>query len=99
AAGFCVFSTAACLTIAETVLSARVSVAANRNVPPLFRLLDRFFDALNSVAGGVVLVRDLPGLPLAEPIRWRDTRKRSLGTPRYLARILFAIELPVLVLA
>jgi ABC-type transport system involved in multi-copper enzyme maturation permease subunit len=99
AAGFCVFSTAACLTIAETVLAGRTFVTANRNVPPLFRLMDRFFEALNAAAGGIVLLHDRPGLPAREPIRWRETRKRSLGTPRYLARILLAMELPVLVVA
>ncbi|HEV3301799.1 MAG TPA: ABC transporter permease subunit [Planctomycetaceae bacterium] len=99
AAGFCVFSTAACLTIAETVLAGRTFVTANRNVPPVLRLMDRFFEAMNSAAGGIVLLRDRPGLPAREPIRWRETRKRSLGTPRYLARVLLAIELPVLVVA
>ncbi|HXY36560.1 MAG TPA: ABC transporter permease [Planctomycetaceae bacterium] len=98
AVGFCVFSTAACLTIAESVLG-RVSATANRNVPPLFRLIDRFFEALNLRAGGVVLWRDRPGLPAGEPIRWRETRKRSFGTLRYLIRILLVMELPVLVLA
>ncbi|HET6323989.1 MAG TPA: ABC transporter permease subunit [Planctomycetaceae bacterium] len=99
AAGFCVFSTAACLTIAETVLAGRAFVTANRSVPPLFRLIDRLFEALNTVAGGVVLLRDRPSLPEREPIRWRETRKRTFGTPRYLTRVLLAIELPVMVLA
>lgn len=99
AAGFCVFSTAACLTIAETVLAGRTFVTASRNVPPLFRLMDRFFEALNAAAGGIVLLRDRPGLPAREPIRWRETRKRSFGTPRYLARILLTMELPVFIVA
>ncbi len=97
--GFCVFSTPASLTIAETVLAGRAFVAANRSVPPLFRLLDRGFEAVNRAAGGIVLLRDRPGLPAREPIRWRETRKRTFGTPRYLARVLLAIELPVLVVA
>ncbi|HEV8002873.1 MAG TPA: ABC transporter permease subunit [Planctomycetaceae bacterium] len=99
AAGFSVFSTAACLTIAETVLAGRAFVTANRSVPPLFRWIDRLFEALNAVAGGIVLWRDRPSLPTREPIRWRETRKRSFGTPRYLARVLLAIELPVIILA
>lgn len=99
AAGFCVFSTAACLTIAETVLAGRAFVTANRSVPPLFRWIDRLFEALNKVAGGIVLWRDQPSLPTREPIRWRETRKRSFGTPRYLARVLLATELPVMILA
>jgi ABC-type transport system involved in multi-copper enzyme maturation permease subunit len=45
-----------------------------------------------------VLLPDRPGLPAREPIRWRETRKKSFGTPRYLARVLLAIELPVLLL-
>jgi ABC-type transport system involved in multi-copper enzyme maturation permease subunit len=99
AAGFSVFSTAACLTIAETVLAGRTFVTANRNVPPVLRLMDRFFEAMNSAAGGIVLLRDRPSLPAREPIRWRETRKRSFGTPRYLARVLLVMELPVLIVA
>lgn len=99
AAGFCVFSTAACLTIAETVLAGRAFVTANHSVPPLFRLIDRLFETLNILVGGVVLLRDRPSLPAREPIRWRETRKRTFGTPRYLTRVLLAIELPVIVLA
>jgi ABC-type transport system involved in multi-copper enzyme maturation permease subunit len=99
AAGFCLFSTAGCLTIAETVLAGRAFVTANRSVPPFFRLMDRCFEILNRAAGGIVVLQDRPGLPAREPIRWRETRKRSFGTPRYLTRVLLAIELPVLVLA
>jgi ABC-type transport system involved in multi-copper enzyme maturation permease subunit len=99
AVGFCVFSNAACLTIAESALERGTLVAANRSVPPLFRVIDRFFEALNAAAGGIVLLRDHSGLPVREPIRWRETRKRSFGTPRYLARVFLAIELPVMVVA
>jgi ABC-type transport system involved in multi-copper enzyme maturation permease subunit len=99
ASAFSAFSTAACLTIAESVLSSRALTSSNRNVPPLFRILDRFFDALNWFAGGVILLRDRPGLPTHQPIRWRETRKKAFGTPRYLARILLSVELPILILA
>jgi ABC-type transport system involved in multi-copper enzyme maturation permease subunit len=99
ASGFSAFSTAACLTIAETVLASRALTSSDRSVPPLLRILDRFFEALNWFAGGVVLLRDRPGLPAREPIRWRETRKKAFGTPRYLARVLLAVELPILLLA
>jgi ABC-type transport system involved in multi-copper enzyme maturation permease subunit len=99
AAGFCVFSTAACLTIAETVLSMRTIVSPTRSVPPFFRLLDRLFEVVNVRVGGIVMWRDYAGLPASEPIRWRETRKRSFGTMRYLVRVLLVMELPVLVLA
>jgi ABC-type transport system involved in multi-copper enzyme maturation permease subunit len=97
-AGFCLFSTVACLSIAEFVLSARASASAPRSVPPLFQKIDRFFEVINGVAGGIVVWRDRASLPSSEPIRWRETRKRTFGTPRYLARVLLALELPVVIL-
>ncbi len=99
AAGFCLFSTVACLSLAEFVMSARVSASAPRNVPPVLQKIDRFFEAINRVVGGIVVWRDRAGLPSSEPIRWRETRKRSFGTARYLTRILLALELPVVILA
>jgi len=61
-----------------------------------FRGLDRFFKKLNAGFGGIELVRDDVALPEAHPVSWRETRKKSLGTVRYLFRILVAIEIPLL---
>ncbi len=71
-------------------------------VPPknllltLFKGVDQFFNRMNTVTGGVVLVRDGDPYPADDPISWRETAKRSLGTFRYLFRILVVIELPIL---
>lgn len=71
-------------------------------VPPknvlltLFKSLDQFFHQMNTVTGGVVLVQDGDPYPADDPISWRETAKRSLGTFRYLFRILVVIELPIL---
>ena len=61
----------------------------------LFRALDRFYNDLNSVTGGIVLVKDNDVPPGERPIAWRETRKKSLGTFRYLFRVLVALELPI----
>jgi ABC-type transport system involved in multi-copper enzyme maturation permease subunit len=61
-----------------------------------FRGLDRFFKDLNTLTGGIELVRDDVALPEDSPVSWRETRKKSLGTVRYLFRILVAIEIPLL---
>ena len=42
-----------------------------------------------------MLIRDDAVLPDSMPITWRETQKKSLGTTRYLVRILVAIETPL----
>lgn len=64
-----------------------------------FRQVDAFFNDMNKVTGGVVLVKDGSPFPDMDPISWRETAKRSLGTFRYLFRILVFIELPILVVS
>lgn len=74
-------------------------------VPPknilliLFKQLDAFFNQANTVTGGVILVRDGDPYPDHDPITWRETTRRSLGTFRYLFRVLVVIEIPVLLVA
>ena len=43
-----------------------------------------------------MLVRDQGFLPKRAPIHWRETRKKSLGTFRYLFRVLVVLEFPIL---
>jgi ABC-type transport system involved in multi-copper enzyme maturation permease subunit len=65
----------------------------------MFRGVDRFFNDLNqSTTGGIVLVSDKNTLPNDDPIVWRETHKKSLGTFRYLVRILVVIELPTVMI-
>lgn len=98
ATGFGIFFTVACLSYAESVLVRRAFAAQRNYVLEFFRWLDGVYERMNVVTGGVVLVRDRGVLPKAAPIRWRETRKKSLGTFRYLFRVLVALELPLLFL-
>ncbi len=85
------------------LLTARLVLVRRAFVPPrnvllgLFHRLDGFFNAANRVTGGVVLVKDGDPLPGREPVAWRETTKKSLGTFRYLFRVLVLLELPLLV--
>ena len=53
---------------------------------------------MNVLTGNIVLTRSRATLPVSKPIAWRETAKKSLGTLRYLVRILVSIELPVFLL-
>lgn len=83
--------------------AARRFVETRAFVPPrnvllgLFQRLDRFFNNANSLTGGIVLVKDGDPLPGVEPVAWRETTKKSLGTFRYLFRVLVMLELPLVV--
>jgi ABC-type transport system involved in multi-copper enzyme maturation permease subunit len=61
----------------------------------VFRFVDRLFVKANDRFGGVVLSSGNTGLPGSNPIQWRETTKKTLGTSRYLVRILVALEFPV----
>lgn len=85
------------LIFARVFLEARAFVPPRNMLLQLFRRLDGFFNEFNQVTGGVVLVRDGDKLPGDEPVAWRETTKKSLGTFRYLFRVLVVLELPILV--
>ena len=90
-----------CVLIASRVLFARAFVPPRNMILEVFQRADRFFNELNkSTTGGIVLVPDHETLPLFQPITWRETRKKSLGTFRYQFRILMFLLAPlVLVIA
>ena len=87
------------------LIAARLFVVRRAYLQPrnlvlgVFKRLDRAFHALNEnrVTKGIVLVDDTSSLPDDEPVAWRETTKRSLGTVRYLVRIFVVAEFPVLV--
>lgn len=91
-------SAAACLFFARVVLWRRAFVAPSNVMLKMFRSLDTLFHRLNQnrLTRGIVLTREHVQLPLYDPIRWRETKKRSLGTTRYLIRLLLVLEIPVL---
>jgi ABC-type transport system involved in multi-copper enzyme maturation permease subunit len=85
-----------CLMMAGQFLVDRAFVQSRNYLLECFRALDRVFEQMNVVTGGVVLVRDRGFLPRNAPIRWRETRKKSLGTFRYLFRVLALLETPII---
>lgn len=84
------------------VAAAQMQLLPRAFVPPrnllleFFKKLDAFFEELNQqTTQGVVLVRDQDYGPVFDPIAWRETRKKSLGTVRYLFRLLVVLEVPL----
>jgi hypothetical protein len=86
------------LFVAARCLIRRAFVTPRNFILAFFRSLDRLYTRMNVVVGNVVLVREKALLPADKPIAWRETAKKSLGTVRYLVRVLVAIELPTGVL-
>ncbi len=87
----------ACLFLASKVLIMRAFVPAHNIVLEMFRFADRFFNELNkATTGGIILVPDRISLPHFDPIAWRETQKKSLGTFRYQFRILMLLLAPLI---
>ncbi len=85
------------LRLAESALIARAAVQSRNPLLETFRSIDRFFHDLNDrFAKGRLVVDDRTPLPDTEPVAWRHRYRKSLGTIRYLVRILIFLELPVL---
>jgi ABC-type transport system involved in multi-copper enzyme maturation permease subunit len=84
--------------IATRCLISRAFVTPRNFILAFFRGLDRLYSRMNVIVGNVVLVREKALLPADKPIAWRETAKKSLGTVRYLVRVLVAIELPTVFL-
>jgi ABC-type transport system involved in multi-copper enzyme maturation permease subunit len=95
-APFSLVMTGGFLVAARLVLISRAFVSPKNVLLGIFLRLDRFFNDANSVTGGIVLVKDGDLLPGREPVAWRETTKKSLGTFRYLFRVLVVLELPLL---
>lgn len=85
------------LLFAHYFLVRRAFVPPSNFLLNIFKALDQLFTEINNnpVTRGVELVKDRNVLPDNEPIAWRETAKKSLGTVRYQFRILVAIEVPV----
>jgi len=93
---FDAITTCLCLAFATGALVDRAFVQSRNYLLEFFHWLDGVFERMNTVTGGIVLVRDGGFLPKRAPIRWRETRKKSLGTFRYLFRVLVVLEGPIL---
>lgn len=88
------------LVFSRVVLWRRAFLAPSSALLKTFRRLDALFQRMNQnrLTRGIVLIPDRARLPEWDPIRWRETCKRSLGNARYLVRMLLVLELPVVVL-
>lgn len=85
------------MLIAARVFLVRRAFAEPKNrLLKLFRSIDRLFQNLNNnkVTRGIQLTRENTSLPELDPIVWRETQKKSLGTVRYLVRVLLVLEFP-----
>lgn len=90
--------TAMALMFAVSVLESRAALTPKNPLLLIFQMLDRTFNRWNSVTGGKILVRDGDPLPGSRPVAWRETAKKSLGTFRYLFRVLLILQAPLIVL-
>ncbi len=88
----------ACLVFARVMLWQRAFVQPSNVLLKVFRSLDTLFHRLNQnrLTRGIVLTHEQVTMPLYDPIHWRETKKRSLGTTRYLIRMMLVLEIPVL---
>jgi ABC-type transport system involved in multi-copper enzyme maturation permease subunit len=92
------FSVVVNLALARFFLVRRAFIASTNPVLSLFKTLDRIFVwANNRFTHGIVLVKESQHMPESDPVRWRETAKRSLGQFRYLVRVLVLLEFPTLI--
>ena len=91
-----IFSIIGFLFLARAFLESRAFVPARNYLLELFRQLDGIFMDMNQMTGGVMLTKDVDEMPGRQPVAWRETSKKSLGTVRYLFRILVVLQLPLL---
>lgn len=91
-----ILSIAVFLIGARRNLVRRATVPASTFVRRLFDRIDSTMKRLNRATGGVVIWHRDSDLPTDDPIFWRETRRRALGRPNYLVRILLVAEVPTL---
>ena len=61
------------------------------------RWLDRAWERLNTkYARGVIVSQEKQSLPGDQPVTWRESSRKSLGSFRYLLRVFLVIEVPTL---
>lgn len=81
--------------LARYWLVSRAFVPSSNVLLQSFKRLDAWFTDWNRLTGGVILVKDGARFPAFQPIAWRETAKKSLGTFRYLFRVLVVLEILV----
>lgn len=87
------------LVLARAVIVRRAEAKSKRYLARAFARLDTAFRDLNNrYANGIEIVKTRNALPEYDPVAWRETTKTTLGSFRYLVRILLLIEVPVLLI-
>lgn len=90
---------AASLIVARVVIVRRAEVKSKRYLARAFMRLDSTFREINNrYARGIEIVKTRSVLPDDDPVAWRETTKTTLGSFRYLVRILLLVEIPVLLI-
>ena len=89
------FFVVAFLSVAKAALLSRVGQPPRNLGLEFLRWMDGFWVRLNTrFAGGRIVLQGRATLPADEPIVWRESHKKSLGSIRYLVRVLLAVEVP-----
>ncbi len=84
------------LVLARVFVVRRAFVPPQNRVLSLFRAFDRAMKDLNDRYGrGIVVVKGAQALPAFAPVAWRETSKTTLGSFRYLLRLLIVVEAPI----
>jgi ABC-type transport system involved in multi-copper enzyme maturation permease subunit len=90
------------LVVAFWLLLARIFLVTRKDAPParrmrrLFIYLDGLMHKANERFGGVTLIADAGGLPVHDPVSWREMNKRLTARPNYLIRLFLLIECPLI---
>ncbi len=89
----------ASLVVARVVIVRRAEAKSKRYLARAFIRLDAAFREMNNrYANGIEIVKTKTVLPDYDPVAWRETTKTTLGSFRYLVRILLLVEIPVLLI-
>ncbi|MBA3313719.1 MAG: ABC transporter permease [Planctomycetota bacterium] len=89
----------ASLVVARLSIVRRAEAKSNRYLARSFARLDQSFRELNTkYAKGIEIVKTGGALPDDAPVAWRETTKTTLGSFRYLVRVLLLVEVPVLLI-
>jgi len=92
-------STVVFMIIARIALVRRAFLARKQRLLRIFKSQDVFWNRLNRLVGGVVLVKDTGGLPGNDPVKWREVTKKPLGKINYLLRLMVIVEVPLVLAA
>ncbi|MFK7817809.1 MAG: ABC transporter permease subunit [Planctomycetaceae bacterium] len=88
-----------CILGAALSIGSRVFQNSQNYVLQAQHEVDRFVQDANRLVGEIELLKEKNHKPQFNPVRWRETGRRSLGRIRYLLRILFIVELPLIFIA